>query len=138
MRREQLYIGGKWVQPHGDGEIEVINPTTEEIIGSVPVGNSTDIENAVYAAKTAFQSWSRSPIENRISILNDLSAALKEHTEELAQTITAEVGTPIGYSRMAMVGTPRVVSRSYAKLLEGFEWEHEIRNSVIKSNQNSI
>ena len=66
-----------------------------------------------------------------MAALNDLSLALKELTEELAQTITAEVGTPIGYSRMAMVGTPRVVARSYAKMLESYEWEHEIRNSVI-------
>ena len=90
-----------------------------------------DVENAVSAARNAFNSWSQSSIEDRMKILNDLSAALKENTEELAQTITAEVGTPIGYSRMAMVGTPRVVSRSYAKMLEGFEWEKEVRNSLI-------
>jgi len=131
MRREQLYIGGEWVLPNGEGEIEVINPANEEIIGSVPVGNSTDVENAVSAAKSAFESWSQSSIADRMTILNDLSAALKDNTEELAQTITAEVGTPIGYSRMAMVGTPRVVSRSYAKMLEGFEWEHEVRNTLI-------
>ena len=46
MRREQLYIGGEWVQPNGVGEIEVINPATEKTIGSVPVGNSIDVENA--------------------------------------------------------------------------------------------
>ena len=77
MRREQLYIGGKWVQPHGVGEIEVINPATEKTIGSVPVGNSMDVENAVSAARNAFNSWSQSSIEDRMKILNDLSAALK-------------------------------------------------------------
>ena len=66
-----------------------------------------------------------------MEILNKLSAAIKDNTEEVAQTITAEVGTPIGYSRMAMVGTPRVVARSYAKMLESFEWEQEIWNSLI-------
>ena len=97
MRREQIYIGGEWVQPHGEGEIEVINPSTEEIIGSVPVGNSDDINHAVSAARGAFESWSTSPIEDRIKILNDLSAALKELTEELRnaiqerQTITLEL-----------------------------------------------
>ena len=44
----------------------------------------------------------------------------------------AEVGTPIGYSRVAMVGTPRVVSRSYAKILENFDWEEKVRNSIIR------
>jgi len=131
MQRNSLYIGGEWVDATGNGTIEVINPATEQIIGSVPVGSSDDVNAAVAAAKAAFPIWQSSTCEERISVLNQLSAALKENTEELAQTITAEVGTPIGYSRMAMVGTPRVVTRSYAKMLESFEWEHEIRNSLI-------
>ena len=131
MQRKELYIHGAWVAPQGDGTIEVVNPTTEQVIGSVPAGSSDDVNLAVAAAKRAFPEWANSSVETRMAALNDLSLALKELTEELAQTITAEVGTPIGYSRMAMVGTPRVVARSYAKMLESYEWEHEIRNSVI-------
>ena len=131
MQREELYIDGAWIAPQGNGTIEVINPTTEQVIGSVPAGSSADVDLAVAAAKRAFPEWANSSIETRMSALNDLSLALKELTEELAQTITAEVGTPIGYSRMAMVGTPRVVARSYAKMLESYEWEHEVRNSII-------
>jgi len=131
MRRESLYINGKWIPANGDGFIDVVNPTTEEIIGSVPVGSHADVDAAVTAARDVFPEWAATSIAERIDILNQLSAAIKENTEELAQTITAEVGTPIGYSRMAMVGTPRVVTRSYAKILEGFEWEEEVRNSLI-------
>ena len=129
--RDQLYIDGKWVQPIGTGSIDVINPATEEIIGKIPVGSKEDIDIAASAARIAFDSWSKSSIETRIDILNALSNALKERGEDIAQTITAEVGTPIGYSRVAMVGTPRVVSRSYAKILENFDWEEKVRNSII-------
>ncbi|MDC3247259.1 aldehyde dehydrogenase family protein [Euryarchaeota archaeon] len=129
--REQLYIDGKWIDSLGKGSIDVINPATEEIIGRVPVGSTKDVDKAVAAAKSAFDSWSKSSIEERIKLLNALSNAFKERGEELAQTITSEVGTPIGYSRVAMVGTPRVVSRSYAKILEDYVWEEEIRNSII-------
>ena len=129
--REQLYIDGKWIDSLGKGSIDVINPATEEIIGRVPVGSTKDVDKAVVAAKSAFDSWSKSTIEERIELLNALSNAFKERGEELAQTITSEVGTPIGYSRVAMVGTPRVVSRSYAKILEDYVWEEEIRNSII-------
>ena len=129
--RDRLYIDGKWVQPIGTGSIGVINPATEEIIGKIPVGSKKDIDNAASAARVAFDSWSKSSIKTRIDILNALSNALKERGEEIAQTITAEVGTPIGYSRVAMVGTPRVVSRSYAKILENFNWEEKVRNSII-------
>ncbi len=129
--RDQLYINGKWVQPMGTGSIDVINPATEEIIGKIPVGSADDVDKAASAARIAFDSWSKSSIEERINILNALSNALKEKGESIAQTITAEVGTPIGYSRVAMVGTPRVVSRSYAKILEKFDWEEKVRNSII-------
>ena len=128
---EKLYINGEWVKATGNGIIEVVNPANEKIIGSVPVGSQDDVNAAVIAAKAAFPSWSTTSYEKRMEILNQLSAAIKEKTEDLAQTITAEVGTPIGYSRMAMVGTPRVVTRSYAKILETFEWEAEVRNSLI-------
>ena len=129
--REQLYINGQWVDATGEGDIQVIDPATEELGGAVPVGSSADVDAAVSAARRAFPEWSQSTLEERADILNQLSALFKERGEELAQLITSEVGTPIGYSRMAMVGTPSVVLRSYAKLLGDFEFEEEIRNSLV-------
>lgn len=129
--REHLYIDGSWAEPTGEGKIEVINPANEEIIGSVPVGSAADVEVAVAAAKAAFWEWSNTSIEERVDFLNMLSQAIKERTEELTELITSEVGTPINYCRGAMVGTPRVVTRSYAKILENYEWEEEVRNSLI-------
>ena len=129
--REHLYIGGSWVEPIGDGSIDVINPATEERIGSVPVASNDDVDAAVEAARGAFEYWSGTSVEERADFLNRLSAAIKDRSEELAKLITSEVGTPIDYSRMAMVGTPRVVTRSYAKILDDFIWEEEVRNSLV-------
>ncbi|MFL2972383.1 MAG: aldehyde dehydrogenase family protein [Euryarchaeota archaeon TMED164] len=129
--RPHLYIDGSWVEPNGEGTIEVINPATEGVIGSVPVGSESDANAAVQAARAAFTDWSESTIDERSNYLNLLSSALKDRGEEMAELITSEVGTPIEYSRMAMVGTPRVVSRSYAKILDGFAWEEEVRNSIV-------
>lgn len=129
--RPHLYIDGTWVEPNGEGTIEVINPASEGVIGSVPVGSESDANAAVEAARAAFTGWSESTIDERSNYLNLLSSALKDRGEEIAELITSEVGTPIEYSRMAMVGTPRVVSRSYAKILDGFAWEEEIRNSIV-------
>ena len=129
--RPHLYIDGSWVAPNGEGTIEVINPASEGVIGSVPVGIESDANAAVEAARAAFTGWSESTIDERSNYLNLLSSALKDRGEEIAELITSEVGTPIEYSRMAMVGTPRVVSRSYAKILDGFAWEEEIRNSIV-------
>ena len=129
--RQNLYINGSWVEPNGKGTIEVINPANEQIIGSVPVGSESDANAAVEAARSAFTNWSESTVEERSDYLNRLSSALKDRGEEIAELITSEVGTPIEYSRMALGGTPRVVSRSYAKILDGFAWEEEVRNSIV-------
>jgi len=131
MVEGKLYVGGNWVEPQGDEVIDVINPATGECIGSVPLGSPSDVDSAVSAARNAFPAWSKSTTDVRIDFLEKLSNAIKERTEEIACLITSEVGTPIEYSRMAMVGTPRVVARSYAKILESYDWEYEVRNSLI-------
>ena len=129
--RRHLYIDGTWVDPIGENSIDVINPASEERIGSVPLGNKDDVDSAVSAAQESFTEWSCSEVGYRVELLNRLSEEIGSRSEELAQLITSEVGTPIEYSRMAMVGTPRVVTRSYAKILDSFQWEQEIRNSLI-------
>ena len=129
--RRHLYINGNWIEPSGEGSIEVINPTNEEVIGSVPVSSDSDANAAVEAARSAFTDWSTTEVSERVEFLNRISGLIKDRSEDLAEIITAEVGTPIEYSRMAMVGTPRVVSRSYAKILDGYVWEEEVRNSLV-------
>ena len=127
----KLYINGEWVKPHSDELMEVINPSTGEIAGIVPMGTKEDVDVAVNAATIALSSWSETSIEERCEILQKCSSTLKELENKFAQAITDEVGTPIGFSKMAMVGTPRVVFKSYAKILENFEFEEEIGNSLI-------
>ena len=131
MKFDKLYIDGKWVKSNSEEFMEIINPSTGEIAGIVPMGSKEDVDLAVNAATTALTSWSNTSIEERCSILQKCSSALKENEEKLAQAITNEVGTPIGFSKMAMVGTPRVVFKSYSKILESFKFEEEIGNSLI-------
>ena len=129
--RRHLYINGNWIKPSGEGSIEVMNPTNEEVIGSVPISSDSDANAAVEAARSAFTDWSITEVSERVEFLNRISGLIKDRSEDLAEIITAEVGTPIEYSRMAMVGTPRVVSRSYAKILDEYVWEEEVRNSLV-------
>ena len=69
MSREELYINGEWVAASGEGEIEVINPATEQVIGSVPVGSQADVDAAVNAASAVFPSWSQSSLKIGLAIL---------------------------------------------------------------------
>ena len=56
--RSEIYIDGSWIASSGTETIDVINPSTEEIIGSTPAGTKEDVDLAVKAAKEAFQGWS--------------------------------------------------------------------------------
>src|SRR5215217_9192927 len=129
--RDKLYIGGEWVEPAGDGAIEVVNPTTEEVIGRIPEGTAEDADRAVRAARAAFDSWSQTPPEERASLCAAIGEKLGERGDELAALITTELGMPIGLSRMIQAGLPQLTFSSIPELVEQIEWEEEVGNSLI-------
>ena len=58
---DKLYIGGEWTPPSGKGSFDVIDASTEELIGRIPAGDAADVDRAVKAARAAFEAWSRTP-----------------------------------------------------------------------------
>lgn len=129
--RDKLYIGGKWVSPVGAGTIEVINASTEEVMGSIPQGNEQDVENAVAAARSAFDNWSQQPVAVRSEFLRKIQAGLKARAAELAEIITGEVGMPLKLSAQIQVGSPIANFGYYAQLAEQFQWEEQTGNSRV-------
>src|SRR5947209_8450035 len=92
----RLDIGGQWVEP-GDGRlIDVINPTTEEPIGQAALAGPADIDRAVRAARTAFDGggWAASSPADRAAIMLRAGELIAERADQLAETITLEVGSP--------------------------------------------
>ena len=109
-RKENLYIGGQWVKPSGTGTIDVVNPTTGELLGSVPDALAADADAAVAAAAGALDAWSRTGIAERAGFLSKIHQGLVERSEEIARTITNEVGMPIKLSRRIQAGLPITVT----------------------------
>src|SRR3954465_313517 len=96
---EKLYIGGEWTPSSGKGVIEVRSASTEQVIGRIPEGTREDVDRAVKAARAAFEAWSHLPVEQRLSFLQKLEKQLTARQDALAETITGEVGMPIGLSK---------------------------------------
>lgn len=89
----QLYIGGQWIAP--DGGLEpIINPATEEPIGEAPVGGKNNVEDALAAAREAFDKgpWSGMDIKERAGYISHLRDAILRHAEQISTLLTAEVG----------------------------------------------
>jgi betaine-aldehyde dehydrogenase len=129
---DRFYVNGEWVKPVGDGMIDVINSTTEEVCGRVPEGAAEDIQAAVAAAKAAFPGWSSLAPTERAAHLGAIAAKLQERRDEIAQVITDEVGMPLALATAVQAGLPAMVCGYYAKLAAEYKFEDEpVGNSVI-------
>lgn len=72
-----------------------INPATKKPNWDVPIATSQDVDNAVAAARTAFKSWSKTPIDERAKILTAFSKGIEEYTEDFAKLLVTEQGKPV-------------------------------------------
>jgi betaine-aldehyde dehydrogenase len=128
---DKIYIGGKWVAPAGKGSFDVLDSSTEEIIGRVAAGNAVDVDRAVKAARDAFDAWSRTPSAERAAYLQKITAGLVERTPEIARTISAEVGMPLQLSTMIQAGLPTMSFGAAAQLAAMADAEEQVGNSVV-------
>jgi len=129
--REKLYANGEWVEPAGRGMLDVINSTTEEVMGRVPEGTAEDINRAVSAARRAFDSWAATSAAERAGFLQKIAAGLVARQNEIAAIIASEVGMPLPLATMVQAGMPAMVMGSYAKLLADYSFEEQIGNSLV-------
>jgi acyl-CoA reductase-like NAD-dependent aldehyde dehydrogenase len=129
--KDKIFIGGEWVEPEGSETIEVINSTTEEVMGSIPACTSEDADRAVRAAREAFDSWSQTSREERAGYLNAIAAGLGERSEEIAATISQELGMPLTLSQIIQAGLPTGQFAAMPTLMEEVAWEEEIGNSRV-------
>jgi len=129
--REKLYVNGEWVEPAGKGVLDVINSTTEEVMGRVPEGTAEDINRAVAAARAAFDSWSATSAAERAGFLAKIAAGLAARQNEIAAIIASEVGMPLPLATIVQAGMPAMVMGSYGKLLGDYSFEEQIGNSLV-------
>lgn len=128
---DKLYIDGRWTAPSVPAFMEVIGAASEEVIGRVPAGTPEDVERAVTAARAAFDDWGAAPVAERAEYLTRLHAGLVERGEEIARTVTAEVGMPLKFSQRIQAGLPVAVMQSYADLIREHSPEERIGNSLV-------
>ncbi|MHB8342017.1 MAG: aldehyde dehydrogenase family protein [Mycobacteriales bacterium] len=129
--RRFFYIDGGWVAPAGDATLPVRNPATEELIASVPAGTPADVDRAVAAARAAFPAWSRTDPKERQALLGAVRDGLATRAEELARTITREMGAPLRFARQVQVGLPLAVLGSFADLLGEYPFEEQVGSSTV-------
>ncbi|MBH0095696.1 CoA-acylating methylmalonate-semialdehyde dehydrogenase [Psychrobacter sp. NZS113] len=99
MHHVQQLINGQFVDSNTSEWIDITDPATQEVIAKVPQTTDDEINQAVAAAQTAFQTWRKTPITTRARIFLRYQALIREHMDELAGILTAEQGKTIADAR---------------------------------------
>ncbi|MCX4727507.1 aldehyde dehydrogenase family protein [Streptomyces sp. NPDC090052] len=128
-----MYIGGEWRPAAGPDTIAVVNPADEQVIGHVPAGTPEDVDAAVRAARAAFPGWAATAPAERAARIGDLRDVLVARRDEIAETVTAELGAPLQFSRAVHAGVPALVAGSYAELAATHPFEEKVGNSTVLS-----
>ena len=130
QRIEHIYINGEFVTPHGDEWFDLHNPSTEEIIGQVRLGDAQDAQRAIAAAQAAFPAWSRTTREERIAALQRMHRAVAASEDELMDAILAEYGAPSARGRW-MATYPADVIAQAIEALESFSFEEQAGAATV-------
>jgi len=129
--RDKFYIDGSWVAPAATEALEVVDASTEEVMGTVPAGTEADAERAIEAAARAFESWGLSQPEERRALLAKLRDGLASRVDELGEIMAHEVGMPLAMSRNIQAGLPLVSIENFINILGDYQFEERIGNSVV-------
>jgi aldehyde dehydrogenase (NAD+) len=135
ITRDSLFVGGHWVTPSTTATIDVISPSTEEIVARVPAPVEADVDRAVGAARRALDAgpWRDTVAKERAQVLRAIADGLEARADELAELITTENGTPISISRSAQVLGALPHLRAYADLVEEFPFAETRQGLRVRS-----
>jgi aldehyde dehydrogenase (NAD+) len=121
----KFYIDGEWVDPATPATLDVINPTTEEPFARISMGSAADVDKAVAAAKAAFESYSKTTVQERIELLGAILGEYAKRYDEIAAAISTEMGAPIWLSKAAQAATGQAHFATALEILKNFAWEEK-------------
>jgi aldehyde dehydrogenase (NAD+) len=126
-----MYIGGRWRPAAAPETIAVVDPADEQVIAHVPAGTAEDVDAAVRAARAAFPGWAATPPAERARYIAALRDELARRVEEIAQTVTSELGAPPALALAVHANLPVAVAGSYAELAGSYAFEERIGTSTV-------
>ena len=129
--RHQHFIDGAFKAAPSQGRLDLINPFTEQVFGSIALGTQADVNEAVAAARAALPSWSATTRQTRAAWIGKLVAALKPRLESIGALETTEMGTPISFSMRAHAQGPLMMLAGHVDFLEKGPHDELIGNSRV-------
>lgn len=103
MYQASLFIDGAWIDKTGADRIEVINPATEEVLGTAPSSGPGEVQAALASAQRGFETWRKMAPWDRSNIVRKIGTLLRERQEAIARIVTQEIGKPLAEARGEIV-----------------------------------
>ena len=130
FKTDSIFIGGDWVLPKSSETFALISPATEDVYAEVPSASTADVDRAVSAARAAYEGpvWRNSTLDERLGILRRLRDLIEANAEQLAETITVQMGCPITQARAIQVGNAIKAIDAYLDIAPSYPWR-EVRRS---------
>jgi len=125
------FINGEWVNSTSSETIEVINPATEEVFATVASGNKEDVDKAVAAANSVYLEFRHTPVKERQAMLERIADEYEKRKDDLIDTITNELGSPLKVSDQSHFSAGLNHFRTAAKTLDTFEFEEQREDALI-------
>ncbi len=127
----EFYIDGAWVKPHGETVETVVNPSTEQVVARIILGDAQDADRAVSAARQAFPAYAASSLEARIDLLHSIIEVYKGYSEALIEAVHLEMGAPLSLARSAHVpaGLGHLVQA--LEVLREYRFERRLGNTLV-------
>lgn len=116
--RQKLYIDGAWTNSLSTKSAYVIDPSTEEACATISMGDASDVNRAVAAARASLDDWAASTPTARIALAERILAVYRARSDEMAELISMEMGAPIDLARAAQVGAG---ARHISNFIESFK-----------------
>jgi len=128
----QFYIDGKWVDPAVAHDFPVFNPGTEEQVATISLGTAGEVDRAVSAAKRAFETYSETTVEQRVALLGRIIAVYQSHMDEMAETISQEMGAPLWLAKAAQAPAGLAHFVEIVKVLGHFQFEESKGSTLLR------
>ncbi len=128
----KFYINGEWVDPVTPRTLDVINPATEEPFARISLGSAADVDKAVSAAADAFEHFLRTTPQERVELFEAILAEYGKRYEEIAETISTEMGAPIWLSKAAQAMTGQMHFSTAMRILKDYQWEQQKRSYKLR------
>ncbi len=125
IEQREFYIDGKWVKPAKANDFHVIDAATEEPCAVISLGSRADVDAAVAAARRAFASWSATPREQRIAMVEKLLPILNARVPQTGAAISLEMGAPIDMAVASQATCAPWHLEGFVAAAKDFRWEHE-------------